>query len=153
MILDSNEKLSLYHNKEKEKCGKILLESMGKNYKISYYNKFLFSYNEEYIILVCNKDKRPKNKHSLLDFIKFQKIEKKDILPEFQKMQNDYINYFQTLPRDKKNKTYLLMFKIKELIVKCYPELAIVQKKGYSLKKIMEKYDMNNIPNFQSKII
>jgi hypothetical protein len=154
LIMDTSEKLSLYHSKEKEKCGKILLESLGKNYKLSYYNKFLISINEDYLIVVCNKDKSQKPKQSLLDFIKFQKIPKKEILKEFENIKKDFINFFQSqLPQGKKNKSYFLMFKVKELIVKCYPELAIVQKKGFSLKKMMEKYDMNNIPNFQSNYI
>ena len=153
MILDTEEKLCLYNNKEKEKCGKVLLESGSKRYKLSYYNKFLLSSNEEHMIITCNKDKRPREKTNLIDFIKFQKNENKQILDEFQSCQNDYINYFQTNPSQNEKKTYLLVYKVKDLLIKCYPQLALVQKKGYSLKKIMEKYEMNNIPVFNSKII
>ena len=87
--------------------------------------------------------------------ILFQQQADKPVLEEFNKADLNYLNYFQdfyskkALPVSKKS--YLVVFKIKDVLFKCYPKLVIANKRGISLHQLITKYDINNLPSF-SKI-
>jgi hypothetical protein len=157
LLIDTQDKLCLYNNKEKEKSGRILLENSNKNYKISYFNKLLMGHTEEYLLFTCNKDKSVKETKNLLNLIKFQKQKEKPVLDQYISNTNSstgFNNYFQNCFSNinvESKKSYLIIFKIKEIIMKCYPQMIMVNKKGYSFKKIMLKYDLKNLPMFDKK--
>jgi hypothetical protein len=71
-------------------------------------------------------------------------------LTEFNNENMDFINYFQNdlIEKVYPKKNYILIFRIKELLLKCYPQMIMANKKGMSLNKIMAKYKMDNLPNF-----
>ncbi len=101
---------------------------------------------------MANKDKNEKIKPNLLEMILFQQQTEKPVLDEFNNPNKFYFNYFQdyfskqTLPINKKS--YLIIFKTKDILFKCYPQLLMAHKKGISLQKLLTKYDMNNLPSF-----
>ena len=111
--------------------------------------------------MVCEKSFEEKQKNNLLDLIKFQNQPHKPVVAEVSEFltstNNDFFNYFQLNHSFEKldtSSSYVVIYKIKDIILKLYPQLAIANRTGYSLKKIMAKYDLNNLPNFEkSKII
>ena len=36
-------------------------------------------------------------------------------------------------------------------MVKCYPQLGLIYKKGLSVRKVLEKHDINNLPSFDTQ--
>ena len=46
---------------------------------------------------------------------------------------------------------FLLLFRIKDILVKCYPDLAYSIKKGLSLKKVMKKYSWKEFPKLEER--
>ena len=154
LAIDTDEKICLYNNKEKEKAGKIILENNNKKYKISNFNKLVLGYNEEYLVFSCNKNKVQKEKRNLLDLIRFQKQEDKPVIEEFKS--TPFINHFQNI-NSKSNleitKSYLVVLKIKDIMNKVYPQLIMATKKGLSIKKIMSMYNIKNIPSFEKSNI
>ena len=47
--------------------------------------------------------------------------------------------------------SYISFLKIKDLIIKCYPQLAFHIKKGLSIKKLMLRYEISNMPMSEEK--
>ena len=106
--------------------------------------------------MICEKDVEKKEKLNLIDLIKFQNQPLKPLLKEYSENDLEFINYYQNLYSDeiKIRKNYIVTFRIKEVLLKCYPQLIMANKKGMSLNKIMAKYTMNNVPSFEtSKVI
>jgi len=106
--------------------------------------------------MICEKDLERKDKLNLIDLIEFQNQPLKPMLKEFSENDDfEFINYYQSLYTEeiKNKKNYIVTFKIKEVLLKCYPQLIMANKKGMSLNKIMAKYTMNNIPSFETSII
>ena len=87
--------------------------------------------------------------------IDFQNQPLKQILKEFSENDLEFINYYQNIYGEEKNnkKNYIVTFKIKELLLKCYPQLIMATKKGMSINKIMDKYKMDDIPSFETSNI
>lgn len=86
----------------------------------------------------------------LIDLINFQKSPDKPVLDEF--LNDEFLNYHQTQFSEKKlehKSKYILFFKTRDVILKCYPGLLMASKKGMSLKKIMKSYSMNQLPVFE----
>lgn len=102
--------------------------------------------------MVCEKDTDIKEKLNLIDLITFQNQPLKPLLKEFSENNFEFINYYQQkyIGGIQNKKNYIITFKIKEVLLKCYPELIMANKKGYSLNKIMAKYSMSNIPSFEA---
>lgn len=73
-------------------------------------------------------------------------------MDEFADDKLNFNNYFQNDLTENVNakKNYLLIFRVKEMLLKCYPQMIMANKKGMSLNKIMAKYKMDNLPNFES---
>ena len=44
--MDADQKMCLYSNKERHKCGKLLFEHQNERYKLTYFNKMLVSYSD-----------------------------------------------------------------------------------------------------------
>lgn len=93
---------------------------------------------------------------NILDLISFQKNNKKDKLRLAQYSNIDSLSNCnqkqvfkeEQLKKNSKNdKSYFVVFKIKELIFKCYPQLILAFKKGLSLKKLMQQYRIDEIPS------
>ncbi len=156
-MLDANQNLNIYNSKEKHKIAKLkLMTQKGKKLKISYFNKFISNFNEgnnrltlEYLIFTCEKDSEKPLELDKVHLIEFQKKMPKPILPDYKT--NDFINFYQdkystNLP---KKKNYVVIYKIKDIILKCYPELFPAWKYGFSLRKIMKKHYMNALPAFE----
>jgi hypothetical protein len=164
LVVDTQDKICLYHTKQQEKAGRIFLENLNKNYKFSYFNKILLGYTEEFLIFSCHKDKSEKESKNLLNLIKFQKQKEKPVLEEYRGLGssmssgfnnfNSFNNFLQSFYSNNNlevKKSYLLIFKIKDIIMKCYPQLIMANKKGYSIKKLMLKYDLRNLPQLGKK--
>jgi hypothetical protein len=96
--------------------------------------------------------------------IKFQKQKEKPVLEEYRGLGssmssgfnnfNSFNNFLQSFYSNNNlevKKSYLLIFKIKDIIMKCYPQMIMANKKGYSIKKLMLKYDLRKFPQFGSK--
>lgn len=104
-------------------------------------------------MFICEKDKSEKPKTSLLDLIKFQKKDHKPVLEQFQNMENDnFVNFYQKDSNIKTGKKYIIAFKSKDLILKCYPQLIMAFKKGLSLKKMIQEYNLNSIQIVDSQL-
>lgn len=105
--------------------------------------------------MICEKDLEKKEKLNLIDLIKFQNQPSKPVLNEFSDNNLEFINHFQNYYCEevKNKKNYIVTFRIKEILLKCYPQLIMANKKGMSLNKIMAKYTMNNIPSFETSKI
>jgi len=119
------------------------------------YLKFLlFIIFEEYIVMICEKDLEKKPKLNSIDLINFQNQPLKPVMKEFCENDLEFFNYYQNnLCEEVKNKkNYIITFRIKEVLLRCYPQLIMANKKGMSLNKIMGKYQMNNIPSFETSI-
>jgi hypothetical protein len=87
----------------------------------------------------------------VIELINFQKQGTKPKLEEYKDFsishyQNKYIS--SNINQIEINNNYIVMYKIKELILKCYPQLILPSKKGLSLRKIMSRYELNNLPSF-----
>jgi len=102
--------------------------------------------------MICEKDLEKKEKLNLIDLINFQNQPLKPLLKEFSDNDVEFLNYYQNFYSEeiKVKKNYIVTFRIKEVLLKCYPQLIMANKKGMSLNKIMAKYNMNNVPNFES---
>ena len=89
---------------------------------------------------------------NLIDLINFQNQTNNSVLNEFADEKLDFNNYFQNnlIEGFYPKKNYILVFRIKELLLRCYPQLIMASKKGMSLNKIMAKYKMDNLPNFEN---
>lgn len=157
--IDSNQKMCVYNVKQKSKCGRLSLDYDSCKYKIKQFNKLLWlfshgkininlSYYLEYGVIITENDEAPKSEQTLLDLIKFQKQPKKPVLDDFSN--GDLFNYYQTGTVEKTTSN-LIFFKIKDILVKCYPPLGLIYKKGLSIRKILEKYDINNLPSFDDQ--
>jgi hypothetical protein len=86
--------------------------------------------------------------------INFQKQKEKPIVEQYKNI--DFLNFYQTIYSTqpvKLGKSYLIIFKIRDILFKCYPDLVMAYKKGLSLKKIMAQYDMDNLPSFEKSKI
>ena len=102
--------------------------------------------------MVCEKDLEKKEKLNLIDLIEFQNQPLKPLLKEYSENDTEFINYYQNLYSEeiKNKKNYIVTFRIKEVLLKCYPQLIMANKKGMSLNKMMAKYTMNNMPSFET---
>ena len=90
----------------------------------------------------------------MIDLINFQNQTNNAVLSEYADKDLDFSNYYQNFLTEEitPKKNYILTFRIKELLLKCYPQMIMANKKGMSLNKIMGKYKMDDLPNFdQSK--
>jgi hypothetical protein len=103
----------------------------------------------EYLIFVCHKRQKVRETPSVLQLLDFHHQEVKNTLPEFKKI--EFINYTQNrLDHNlKTKKKCIVVYKIKDLLLKCYPQLIGAYKNGYSIRKILGKYDINNLPTFE----
>ena len=146
LVIDTNQRMLIYNAKEKHKISKIQLEYNGKNYHVKYFNEVLINFSEDFVVVVCGKDNSPKEKNNVIDLINFQKEQSKPSLVEFKN--GDFINHFQNKTTINNEKSYIAIFKTKDIILKSYPQLLMANKKGLSLKKILQKYEINNIPSF-----
>jgi len=160
LVIDSSQKMCVYNTKAKNKCGRISIDYDEHIFQIKHFNKLLFPFNSgifsiyinlihiEYIVLIANYDESPRKEQTLLDFIKFQKQPNKPILDEF--INIDLFNFNQNAQVNKHN-SILLYIKIKDLMVKCYPQLGLIYKKGLSVRKVLEKHDINNLPSYDTQ--
>ena len=91
----------------------------------------------------------------MIDLINFQNQKNTGVLKEYANKNHNFSNFYQNFLTEKvtPKKNYILIFRIKELLLKCYPQMLMANKKGMSLNKIMSKYKMDNIPNFESSKI
>lgn len=155
LLVDTDGKICLYNSKESHKIAKLILENTHKSYKISYFNKHLISSTQEFIVFVCEKYPERKEKLNLIDLINFQNQKNTSVLKEYASRNLDFSNYYQNFLTENitPKKSYILTFRIKELLLKCYPQMIMANKKGMSLNKIMSKYKMDNLPNFESSKI
>ena len=147
LIIDQSQKICVYNNKEKTKICKIQIQNDEDNYKISNINKLLMDSSQEYLIFINEKDKSESVKYTVLDLIKSQLSNKKGVMEEYTNC--EHFNFNQMRLKDsaiESKSSYISVLKIKELILKCYPQFALIVKKGLSLKKIMMKFDSNNLP-------
>jgi hypothetical protein len=46
------------------------------------------------------------------------------------------------------NEKFIIVYRIRDILFKCYPDLVYSYKKGLSLKKIMKKYNSDDFPTF-----
>ena len=108
------------------------------------------------MIFIASKDKSEKVKPNLLEMIQFQHQKEKPVLEEFANTNMNYFNSIQesytkqSLPPN--YKSYLVVFKIKDALYKCYPQLVMAHKKGVSLNKLLTKYGVNNLPSYSKKL-
>jgi len=102
--------------------------------------------------MICEKDIEIKEKLNLIDLINFQNQPLKPLLQAYSENALEFINYYQNFYGEeiKIKKNYIVTFRIKEVLLKCYPQLIMANKKGMSLNQLMAKYTMNNIPNFET---
>lgn len=102
--------------------------------------------------MICEKDVEKKENLNLIDLIKFQNQPLKPLLKQYSENDLEFINYYQNLYGEgiKTKKNYIVTFRIKEVLLRCYPQLIMANKKGMSLNKIMAKYSMNNMPSFDT---
>jgi hypothetical protein len=103
--------------------------------------------NQEYVMFVAEKDKSEQINYTVLDLINFQTKKDKSVMKEYNTVEPHNINYLMMKEKNIEAKSSFITFlKIKELILKCYPQFGLAIKKGLSLKKIMLKFDSNNVP-------
>ncbi len=87
--------------------------------------------------------------------INFQNKPLKPVMKEFCDNDLEFFNFYQSkYCEDVKNKkNYIVIFRIKEVLLRCYPMLIMANKRGMSLSKILSKYNVNNIPSFETSNI
>lgn len=145
LVIDQSQKISVYNIKEKNKICKIHLRSEDENYKITNINSLLIDYNQEYIIFIAEKDNSECINYSVIDLIKFQSKKNKDVIKEY--LNTEPFNYNRRINSDIGCKnTYISVLKIKDLILKCYPQFGYHIKKGLSIKKLLILYDSCSLP-------
>ena len=190
VAFDEHDIMCVYNTKEKSKIGKILLndiDSKSVYYKIGYINRFMCNFNDEFMILVCEKSEEKKPNTNLIDLIKFQDTRKEFIQNKPEETSTNFFNKRQIesnppqpevdpVPKENQESNpdqtqqevekpepitkitikqkYFLLFRIRDILFKCYPNLIYAYKKGLSLKKIMKKYTSDSFPSFdRSKLI
>ena len=147
LVIDQSQKICVYNNKEKTKICKILLKNEDVNFKISNITKLLMDTSQEYLVFITEKDKSERINYTVLDLIKSQLSKDKKVMEEY--THSEPFNFNLSSLKDsaiESKKSYISILKIKDLILKCYPQYALIVKKGLSLKKIMMKFDSNNLP-------
>ena len=100
------------------------------------------------LIFICERNKEEPIQKEISDLIYFQGQPNKPSLPEYNN--GEFINYYQNIFSTNliNKKNYIVIFKIKDIILKCYPMLLPAYKSGLSMRKIFKKYDLNNLPSF-----
>jgi hypothetical protein len=133
--------------KEKNKICKIMLKNETDRYKITNYTNLIMDFNQEYIVFVVEKDKSEAKNYTVLDLINFQTKKDKSVMNEFNNIEPFNFNYQLNLAGKniETKSSYISLLKIKDLILRCYPQFGLVIKKGLSLKKIMMRYDSKNV--------
>ncbi len=101
------------------------------------------------LIFICERNKEEPYKKEICDLIFFQNQCHKPSLSEYNK--NEFINYYQNLYTSnlEYKKNYIVIYKIKDIILKCYPMLLPAYKSGLSLSKIFKRYNLNSLPAFE----
>lgn len=124
-----------------------MLKNETDRYKITNYTNLLMDFNQEYIVFVVEKDKSEAKNYTVLDLINFQTKREKTVMNEYNNIEPFNFNYQLNLKDsnlDSKS-SFISVLKIKDLILRCYPQFGLVIKKGLSLKKIMMRYDSQNV--------
>ena len=126
--------------------------------------------------MICEKEESNKEKKSLIDLIKFQDERKEYIrnkpnttstnffnakqialnpiiekppTPEVKEENAEEQNEPVPITKIELKQKYLLIFRIRDILFKCYPNLIYAYKKGLSLKKIMKTYSADSFPTFE----
>ena len=179
LAVDDSNIVNVYNMKEKGKAGKILLDDIDNQniiYRIKYANKYQVDYNDEFAAMICEKEESSKEKKSLIDLIKFQDERKEYIrnkpnttstnffnatqialnpiiekppTPEVKEENAEEQNEPVPITKIELKQKYLLIFRIRDILFKCYPNLIYAYKKGLSLKKIMKTYSSDSFPTFE----
>ena len=179
LAVDDSNIVNVYNMKEKGKAGKILLDDIDNQniiYRIKYANKYQVDYNDEFAAMICEKEESNKEKKSLIDLIKFQDERKEYIrnkpnttstnffnakqialnpiiekppTPEVKEENAEEQNEPVPITKIELKQKYLLIFRIRDILFKCYPNLIYAYKKGLSLKKIMKTYSSDSFPTFE----
>jgi hypothetical protein len=104
-------------------------------------------FNQEYIVFVVEKDKSEAKNYTVLDLINFQTKREKTVMNEYNNIEPFNFNYQLNLKDNNldSKSSFISVLKIKDLILRCYPQFGLVIKKGLSLKKIMMRYDSQNV--------
>jgi hypothetical protein len=104
--------------------------------------------------MTCYKSKKQREVPSILKLVDFQNKQFKNTLSEYKDI--EFINYYQNKYSNansiKKKKQYLAIFKIKDLVLKCYSQLFQAYYNGLSIRKVLSKYNLNNLPTFEKSI-
>ena len=179
LAVDDSNSVNVDNMKEKGKAGKILLDDIDNQniiYRIKYANKYQVDYNDEFAAMICEKEESNKEKKSLIDLIKFQDERKEYIrnkpnttstnffnakqialnpiiekppTPEVKEENAEEQNEPVPITKIELKQKYLLIFRIRDILFKCYPNLIYAYKKGLSLKKIMKTYSSDSFPTFE----
>ena len=134
------------------KICKINLRSEEERFKLTNITNLLIDYNQEYMIFVVEKDKSEFINYTVLDLINFQSQNEKGVMKEYNNIEP--FNIIRSTLREKlpiSKNSYISFLKIKDLIIKCYPQLAFHIKKGLSIKKLMLRYEISNMPMSEEK--
>ena len=104
-------------------------------------------FNQEYIVFIVEKDKSESKNYTVLDLINFQTNKDKSVMKEYNNIEHYNFNYHINLAdKNLENRSsYISLLKVKDIILKCYPQFGLVFKKGLSLKKIMMRYDSQSV--------
>ena len=191
-VFDYDDVMCLYNLKEKEKISKILLNDIDNRklkYRLGYANEYQINYNDDFVVMLCEKEEITKPKKDLIDLIRYQetrrlyilnKVEETDAefynrkqiesngaeylkqqelikeLLEKQKEENEdadndvnsTVEQIQPITKIEYKQKYFLIFRIRDILFKCYPDLVYAYKKGLSLKKLLQKYNSDEFPTF-----
>lgn len=134
------------------KICKINLRSEEERFKLTNITNLLIDYNQEYMIFVVEKDKSEFINYTVLDLINFQSQNEKGVMKEYNNIEP--FNIIRSTLKEKlpiSKNSYISFLKIKDLIIKCYPQLAFHIKKGLSIKKLMLRYEISNMPMSEEK--
>lgn len=135
----------------------------------------LIQSNKEYIVFI-GKDNIKYNKLNVVDLINFQTKLTKSPIEKYSS--SDWINWsikensipyegisfdvdemtlfptkynyihYNHIIGNKSKKSFLFSYKIKDLLIKCYPELRLAFKNKMQFKKILDSYTLSDLPSF-----
>lgn len=175
MTVDTSDRICVYYLKDQHRICKLNLENNFTNFGIQSLYSPLIASNKPSIIFIGHKETELKQS-SVIELIKYQKLIRKGVLSEFEgkSMLNyasdcDCRNYFEggnmtaDAFKSKTNFEFLksehslgrqtgtsLIFsvKIKDILLRCYPDLRIPFKNKVPLKKIFENHTLRELHSF-----